>query len=243
MRLPSPPWIAGHRGCEPELENTLASCRRAVAEGADLIEVDVQLTRDGRLVLFHDATLERLGGGDPRRVEELPEAVLRRVALRDPARRAPPCRIPSLDELFVALPAGFPVNLEAKRFVADRERFAVALARALAGRVNVLVSSFDGPLLEALRRQAPTLPLAPLAERLDAAVRGLADRLSAWSLHLGEAPDGEALRELPWPVLVYTVNDGRLARDLLARGVAGLFSDRPGGLRRELAWAAPGRVV
>ncbi len=243
MRLPSPPWIAGHRGSEPELENTLASYRRAVADGADLVEVDVQLTRDGRLVLFHDATLERLAGADPRRIEELPEAALRRVALRDTARRALPDRIPFLEELFASLPAGFPVNLEAKRFAADPGKFARALVGALAGRLNVLVSSFDEPLLEELRRQAPVLPLAPLAARLDAAVGELAARLGAWSLHLGEAPEAGALRALPWPVLVYTVNDPRVAGELLARGVAGLFTDRPGWLRRQLAWVAPPRVV
>jgi len=243
MRLPAPPWIAGHRGSEPELENTLASCRRAVADGADLIEVDVQVTRDDRLVLFHDTTLERLAGGDPRRIEELPEAALRRVALRDGEHRAPPSRIPSLEELFASLPAGFPVNLEAKRFAADPGKLARALAGTLAGRPNVLVSSFDEPLLEELRRQAPVLPLAPLAARLDAAVRELAGRLGAWSLHLGEAPEADLLRALPWPVLVYTVNEGPLARQLLARGVAGLFTDRPGWLRRELAWVAPPRVV
>ncbi len=243
MRLPSPPWIAGHRGSEPELENTLASCRRAVADGADLLEVDVQLTRDSRLVLFHDATLERLAGGDPRRIEELPESLLRQVALRDAARRARPSRIPALAELFSNLPAGFPVNLEAKRFAADPGTFARALVGALAGRPNVLVSSFDPPLLEELRRQAPGLPLAPLGARLDDAVRELADRLGAWSLHLGEAPEADTLRSLPWPVLIYTVNDRQVARDLLARGVAGLFTDRPGGLRRELSWAAPPRVV
>ncbi|WP_405687265.1 glycerophosphodiester phosphodiesterase [Streptomyces sp. NBC_01387] len=51
----------GHRG-DPYLfrENTLPSVRSAVERGADAVEIDVRLTRDGEAVLLHDATLERL---------------------------------------------------------------------------------------------------------------------------------------------------------------------------------------
>ena len=49
-----------HRGASADApENTLAAVRRAVAVGADLVEVDVQRTRDGALVLMHDTTLTR----------------------------------------------------------------------------------------------------------------------------------------------------------------------------------------
>ncbi|WP_243639839.1 glycerophosphodiester phosphodiesterase family protein [Micromonospora sp. MW-13] len=47
-----------HRPEHPYLENTLASMRAAFAAGADLVEFDVQATRDGRLAVFHDATLQ-----------------------------------------------------------------------------------------------------------------------------------------------------------------------------------------
>jgi myo-inositol-1(or 4)-monophosphatase len=54
-----------HRGdVERHRENTIAAVRSAVDAGADFIEVDVRVTRDGSVVLLHDATLERLWGLD-----------------------------------------------------------------------------------------------------------------------------------------------------------------------------------
>src|SRR5262249_13538622 len=57
------PLVVGHRGV-PKLhpENTLAGFRRAVALGIDAVELDVRVTRDGRAVVFHDASVERLTG-------------------------------------------------------------------------------------------------------------------------------------------------------------------------------------
>ncbi|MGZ0153556.1 inositol monophosphatase family protein [Kribbella sp. WER1] len=57
--------LTAHRGdVERYRENTLAAVRSAVENGADLVEIDVRVTRDGRVVLLHDATLERLWGVD-----------------------------------------------------------------------------------------------------------------------------------------------------------------------------------
>ena len=54
----------GHRGASGYApENTRAAFARAIAMGADAIETDVQLTADGQLVLFHDATVERTSDG------------------------------------------------------------------------------------------------------------------------------------------------------------------------------------
>ena len=72
MRLPPPPWIAAHRGALPLLENTLPALALAVAEGADLLEFDVQATADSILVLFHDADLGRLAGRPDLVVERVP---------------------------------------------------------------------------------------------------------------------------------------------------------------------------
>ena len=57
------PLIIAHRGVSAHaLENSLAACTLAVDHAADGIEVDVQLTRDGRVVLMHDSTLARMTG-------------------------------------------------------------------------------------------------------------------------------------------------------------------------------------
>ena len=240
MKLPAPPWIAGHRGAAADaLENTVASFLRAVEQGADLVELDAQLTRDDVLVLLHDSTYARVAGStlSPEHATWDEVAALR---LRDgstPAR---------LDALFATLPADFPVNVELKRSHATVERLAAAAAR-LVERPNTLVSSFDWPLLEATRALEPTLALAPIAgdEASVDDLRGAADRLGAWSVHVSRGLSGRALAPLARdarPVLCYTVNDPAEARYLLDSGASGVFADSPGALRRALGLSTPGSI-
>jgi glycerophosphoryl diester phosphodiesterase len=73
LHRPDPDWvlIVGHRGAEALApENTWAALEAGYQAGADLLEVDVQLTRDGEAVLFHDFTLQPKFG-DPRWVCDL----------------------------------------------------------------------------------------------------------------------------------------------------------------------------
>ncbi len=246
MKLGPPPWIAAHRGAEPLLENTLPSLLLAVEEGADFLEFDVQSTVDGALVLHHDATLARLAGRPDLAVESatLRELAALELSQPEPLARAvcPPGRIPTLAELFAALPDGFPVNIELKRSRTDPGRLAALAVAATAGRENVLFSSFDWTLLRELRRRSPKVHLAPLAQRFSPEFEQAARELAAWSLHIAQrAAPGVARatacsprgRQGP-PILVYTVNEAARARTLFARGVSGVFTDRPGALRGEL---------
>lgn len=205
-----------------------------------MVELDVQLTADGRLVAAHDGTLERLGGS-ALAIETTGLAELRQALRR--ATPAAPAALPELEEALDALPPGFPVNLDLKLASARRARFADALLAAIADRPNVLVSSFDMELLLRLRARAPALPLAPLADRRPEVLLRRAARLQAWSVHVHHSMATveliAAARDGGWPVLVYTVNDPRAAAALLAAGAAGLFTDDPGALREALAGRAP----
>ncbi len=71
--------IIAHRGSSAQApENTIPAIDRAMADGADTIEIDVRLTRDGKVVLHHDASLSRLAGDD-RRIDDLDSSVLETV--------------------------------------------------------------------------------------------------------------------------------------------------------------------
>src|SRR3954451_24442389 len=60
----SPPQVVAHRGAsEDEAEHTLAAYRRAIDDGADGLECDVRLTRDGVLVCVHDRRIDRTSSG------------------------------------------------------------------------------------------------------------------------------------------------------------------------------------
>src|SRR5688500_10034573 len=68
------PRVIGHRGaCGVRPENTAASFAEALRQKADGIELDLQLTRDGVPVVFHDRTLAKVGGRGPLRTRTLAE--------------------------------------------------------------------------------------------------------------------------------------------------------------------------
>lgn len=77
-----PPLIVGHRGAKDVLpENTLISFRRAIADGADVLECDVHLSADGRLVVMHDARIDRTVSEDsPRRSGAIAELTAAELA-------------------------------------------------------------------------------------------------------------------------------------------------------------------
>ena len=218
-------WIGGHRGAPAEglVENTLPSLLRALDDGADFVEIDVRLTADGELVLVHDADLGRIAGRSDVLVEESTGAAVRHAAPF----------VPTLAEVFAALPPAFPINIELKRDQASVP--ALAAAAASLGRSSVLISSFDWDLLAEVRRRAPSLPLALLADDAGA-VAGLAAagrHLRPWSWHVAAAlASADLVRAAPVPVLAYTVNETALAGRLSERGVAGIFTDAPGSFDR-----------
>ncbi len=219
------PWIIGHRGVAAEAtENTLPSLQLAVAQDADMIEIDVQLTADGVLIVFHDWDLTRMA--------ERPEVVEETSASRL-AELLPDSS--TLPEVLDALPETMPINIELKRRSAAPEALARAIAEAIGERSRILVSSFDWGALETVRQTLPELPLAPLSAESPKELLAAAEQLDAWSLHCNwRIASEELVSSSTRPVLAYTVNDVELATELFRRGVAGVFTDAPGQLRRAL---------
>lgn len=134
------PLVIAHRGASADrLENTLAAFALAADQGADGIEIDVQISADGQPVIFHDHSLQRLTG-QKTRVSELTLAELKAVELRDQQT------IPTLDELFELMGPRFLYNIELKSVsLLDN-----GLETAVADRVEsfgletlVLISSFN----------------------------------------------------------------------------------------------------
>src|SRR5205814_5101727 len=152
--------VIAHRGASgTHPENTLAAFRRAVELGADMIELDVQLTRDGEVVVFHDATLERTTDGAGA-VSDRTLAEIRRLdagAWFGPAFRG--TRVPTLAEVLAAV--GLPVNVELKPVGDDGlEARALAVVESAGALARVVFSSFDAGALERLRACAAGAPLA-----------------------------------------------------------------------------------
>ncbi|MBP2550737.1 glycerophosphoryl diester phosphodiesterase [Neorhizobium galegae] len=107
-----------HRGFWRETaENSLASVRAAIAAGVDMIEIDTQATLDGRLVVIHDATLDRTTNGTGT-VAQLPFETVRRAMLKTGAGGADAALtqegVPTLEEILEEARGKITVNIDTK---------------------------------------------------------------------------------------------------------------------------------
>jgi len=239
------PLVFAHRGATTGLpEHTLEAYLRAIDQGADGVECDVRLTRDGHLVCHHDRRLGRTSNGrgavSRRRLDEL-----HRLDFGSWAGTAP-APLLTLDTLLGAMRAtGRPVHLLIEVKIPDRygqrvEHRLVALLRrhglvpaAQDGPVRVSVMSFSPVTVRRVRRLAPTLPTVLLLGLLPPGVR--LGRLPAGaevagpSLRLVRSRPGlvPALQEAGNRVYVWTVNEPADVDLVVARGVDGIITDQP----------------
>ncbi|PID80871.1 glycerophosphodiester phosphodiesterase [bacterium DOLZORAL124_64_63] len=147
------PWLCAHRGASGIApENTLAAVSRAWELGAGMVEVDLQLTRDGHWVLFHDTCLERTSSGQgPLHARSLAE--LR--ALDAGSWFGPDFqdeRIPTLGELLLVARGRLRLNLELKLHGHEDDP-ADRVVRALEGAAltdRCILTSFDHDLIAEL---------------------------------------------------------------------------------------------
>ena len=227
-----PPLVIAHRGASGTCpENTLVAFARAAALGAHMIELDVQLTRDGEVVVMHDWTLERTTDGAGA-VCDRTLAEIRRLdagAWFGPAFRG--TRVPTLAEVLAAV--GLPVNVELKPVGDDGlEACALAVVESASALARVVFSSFDAGALERLRACAAGATLAVLWDAGPVAdAVGRARRVGARALHLRKdrtTPDAlAAAAAAGLPVRAWTVNERGEMDRLVAAGVEGIFTDFP----------------
>jgi glycerophosphoryl diester phosphodiesterase len=159
------PLLLGHRGASAHAtENTLAAFQRALADGADGVELDVQRCRSGEVVVFHDRDLSRLAGRQGR-LGELTLAELREVRLRGGGA------IPTLVDAFDVCGPQALVNVEIKceglgpgACAALLSGVAEVVARVGAGS-RALISSFSPLAVWLWRRRYPSVPHGLLFER------------------------------------------------------------------------------
>ena len=234
------PQIIGHRGaCAYAPENTLASIRKAAAQGARWVEFDVRLTREGDLVLMHDEDVKRTTNGKGRVLDLAPAELGALDAGAWFGGAFVGERVPTLAETIALLAElGLGANIEIKTGKPEARATSVALARILEAHWRAaappLISSFEVEALEGMQAAAPRWPRGLLLLELKGDWRGQLERLGAATLNIDHKPldAGKVAiaRQAGRPVLCYTVNDPARARQLFAWGVAAVFTDRPDAL-------------
>lgn len=240
------PALIAHRGASGYApENTLAAFKRALELGATSIEFDVQQTKDGRLVVIHDADLKRVGGVR-KRVGALTWAELSRVDVGSwfgPSFAGE--RVPRLEEVMELAEGRAELQLEIKNperpypGIAERVVNLLRARKALDGKV--CISSFDHECLYLVRTLASWARIGYLVglSRRATALRE-ARELGAESVHMSSRQADrrwvEAVHRNRRKVLVYTVNEPRDYERLCRLGVDAVFTNFP-DLDREAAAA------
>jgi glycerophosphoryl diester phosphodiesterase len=252
------PLVFAHRGSSALLpEHTLAAYRRALDEGADGLECDVRLTRDGHLVCVHDRRLDRTSNGRGRvsartlaELDQLDFGSWHRGAADEGVTDEPAdpdrTRLLTLDTLLHTVrAAGRSVELliETKhpnRYGGDVERRLVELLgrHGLTGRrpddqVRITVMSFSPLAVRRMRELAPALPTVLLFEFLPRGLRlgrlPFGARIAGPGISLVRARPQliPALRDAGNRIYVWTVNEPAELELVLAQGVDGVITDRP----------------
>lgn len=235
--------VIAHRGARDRApENTLEAFAAAIEDGVEAIEFDVLVTADGVPVLSHEDALLRTTGVDAR-ISRCTLDELRTLAVV--ATGQDPQPLPTLAEAIALLAGRVRLFVELKAVLDPivgfrSSRIVAEAAMPLLGDLeDVVVSSFD-PAGPALVREQLGLPIAhgvlhaaactPWAST--AAAAGCAQVHVESSLVDREALEAAAALELE--VCAWTVDDPVTARRFADLGVAGIFCDAPGPMRRAL---------
>ena len=217
------------RGYAPE--NTLPSIELALSQGADWIEIDVQMA-DGECWVIHDNTLDRTTSGSGP-VADATRETLQSLDAGDGAT------IPTLAQVMDCVAGRAGLNIELKG--AGTAGF---VAAAIANRVQAgesdwgdfIVSSFHHGWLQAVRTLEPKIPVGALYLGVPVDLAASAEALGAVAVHLGldfidpAMVDDAHARGLA--VYVYTVNSEADLRRMGELGVDGVFTDYPDRARR-----------
>jgi len=244
-----------HRGASAFVqENTLSSFRRAIVVGADLLELDVQRTRDGELVIMHDTSVNRttdarlaLPGRAPWHVGDLTFDELRGLDVGGwKSLRFAGERIPTLAEVIALIehsPTGMLLELKSPELYPGIEAEVAVQMKAFGGYVDrgvadsrLVVESFDLASLRTYRDLEPTVPVGVLGSPRAASL----PELATWADQVN--PDHRAIdagyvaeiHRVGMRCLTWTVNRDAAMRRAIDLGVDGIITNRPDLLRAVL---------
>jgi glycerophosphoryl diester phosphodiesterase len=214
--------VIAHRGASfDEPENSLAAFERAIADGADYVEFDIQASRDGGLVVFHDLQLDRLTTATG------PLRARSRLELRE-------LGIPTLEEVLELTAGRIGVMAELKSPRLYRRHDIVRRTVEMLDR-DAIVLSFERAAIVEARRFRPRLRTV---QHVGFGVSIRAAARYAWGAGFHDrrvtARGLDRARALGLRSFVYTVNDAERIQRLAVLGTDGVFTDRPDLARRAL---------
>jgi glycerophosphoryl diester phosphodiesterase len=230
------PILFGHRGASLHApENTLAAFKLAYKYGADGIELDAKLSKDGQVIVIHDAKVDRTcdGSGAVR------EMTFNEIRNLDAGRKFDPKfkgeKIPSLDEVFETLGKKLLINVELTNYADPKDDLPEKVTKIVKKHKlenDIIFSSFHPTTLRRIQKLLPETPAGLLA------FSGLPGALSRsfigkrWSPKLihpyySDVTESFVIKEKRWgrKINVWTVDDKSEMERLIHLGINGIITD------------------
>ena len=216
----------GHRGAAGhEPENTLKSFQKALDLKVDMIELDVHKTKDSKLVVIHDDTLDRTANS----TGVVSERTLEQLKKLDAGGLE---KIPTLGEVIKLVDRQVPLNIELKgkgvaRLVADLIKKYLKLGWE---KRHFIVSSFDHEQLEEFHKYLPDIALGKLIKK-NLSQKDLANLDGVRFIGIGkdylDSSTIDLVHKKNIKVYVFTVNEDKDIKNIISMGIDGIFSDFP----------------
>lgn len=228
--------ILAHRGASAYApENTLEAFRLAMEQGADGIELDVQMTKDGELVVIHDETIDRVSNGNGA-VRDYTLEELKQFSVSNHFEQYPDVKIPTLREVLeLVKPGTMEINIELKTGIywyPQIEQKVLELVKEEGMEERIIYSSFNHYSVQKIRELSPEAETAYLIGdvMLDVAdytrntgIKGLHPAL----FHVKMADFLKEYKESGIALRVWTVNDKDQIRWLIDEGVDAVITNYP----------------
>jgi glycerophosphoryl diester phosphodiesterase len=238
-----------HRGASAYYpENTLPSFEGAIAMGADMVELDVQLTSDKKVVVFHDEKISRCTNGRGRIADHTLAQLKKLDAGNWYGKDFKDTRIPTLAEALSVCKNKIAVNIEikteavSKMFFGGIEEKSLKIVEQSGMNGHVVFSSFDPRAIMHLKKIDNTVTAAVLFEKKHYGSKLPSDIIESLGADAFNCSNAEFNKK--WlanvklnniPVNIYTVNDAKNMRRFINMGVSGIFTNNPDILKRVAA--------
>ncbi|WP_073254758.1 glycerophosphodiester phosphodiesterase family protein [Shimia gijangensis] len=238
MKVPDQVEVIAHRGAAGvRPENTMASIEKAIEDGADWVEIDVQETGDGQVIVIHDSDFMKIGG-DPVKVWD---ATMQDVARIDIGSWFDPVyadqRAPLLSEVLLAAKGHAGVLIELKYYGHDvmLEQRVSDIVTATGMDAHVMSMSLKYPAVQKMKAIRPDWP----SGLLSSASAGRIWQLEADFVAVNKASATPRLvremRKAGKKLYVWTVNEPLEMSHMLSMGVDGLITDEPAMARNVIS--------
>jgi glycerophosphoryl diester phosphodiesterase len=244
--------IVGHRGASADApENTLASFKLGYQQNADADELDIHLTKDGKIVVIHDYDTKRVGGVDKKVVDQTFDEIraINVGAFGKWAGKGFNEKLPTLDEVLALIPPGKKLLIEIKVHEEILPALAETLKRASVKPEQTIIITFYLEVAQAAKKMFPDRKVywlhsyakdkktGKFPDLDDVIAKAKKAGVDGIDLQYNFPLDAAAIKKIHAAGLechVWTLDDPIKARELIKAGVDSITTNRPGELRREL---------